>query len=295
MRTPSGLAYALAARDGGRRQPAASRLPPRRLDPRRALRAARRALRAAAPEGVERSARGAALGRPVEQRLVRAPRARRGARHPARHAPTTCYPSGGRLARRGDGGAAAPVDVVYRRTDEDRLRDDRGRAAPGSPSVLLGPLPRRAPRACVNAVRQRASPTTSSPTPTSRRWSASTCGEEPLIESVPHLRPRRSRASSTASSPRIDELVVKPRSRLRRRAASSSARASARATREDVRREVARARPTRCVAQETVMLSTHPTVCGGRLVPRHVDLRPFVIGGGEHVAVTAPAGSPGSR
>jgi uncharacterized circularly permuted ATP-grasp superfamily protein len=38
-----------------------------------------------------------------------------------------------------------------------------------------------------------------------------------------------------------------------------------------------RARPERFVAQETVAMSRHPTVCGGRLEPRHVDLRPFVI------------------
>jgi uncharacterized circularly permuted ATP-grasp superfamily protein len=29
------------------------------------------------------------------------------------------------------------------------------------------------------------------------------------------------------------------------------------------------------------MLSTHPTVIEGRLEPRHVDLRPFVVGGGD--------------
>ena len=28
-------------------------------------------------------------------------------------------------------------------------------------------------------------------------------------------------------------------------------------------------------------LCTHPTVCDGRLEPRHVDLRPFVFGTGE--------------
>jgi uncharacterized circularly permuted ATP-grasp superfamily protein len=38
-----------------------------------------------------------------------------------------------------------------------------------------------------------------------------------------------------------------------------------------------RRRPQHFVAQEMVALSTHPTVCGGRLRPRHVDLRPFVV------------------
>jgi uncharacterized circularly permuted ATP-grasp superfamily protein len=31
------------------------------------------------------------------------------------------------------------------------------------------------------------------------------------------------------------------------------------------------------VAQETIMLSRHPTVIDGRLEARHVDLRPFVF------------------
>ena len=37
-----------------------------------------------------------------------------------------------------------------------------------------------------------------------------------------------------------------------------------------------------------VALSTHPTVVKGRLEPRHVDLRPFVIGG-DHESAVAPA------
>jgi uncharacterized circularly permuted ATP-grasp superfamily protein len=38
-----------------------------------------------------------------------------------------------------------------------------------------------------------------------------------------------------------------------------------------------RRRPDGFVAQETVQLSSHPTVCEGRLRPRRVDLRPFVV------------------
>jgi carboxylate-amine ligase len=34
------------------------------------------------------------------------------------------------------------------------------------------------------------------------------------------------------------------------------------------------------VAQEVVALSSHPTLDGGRLEPRHVDLRAFVYVGG---------------
>jgi uncharacterized circularly permuted ATP-grasp superfamily protein len=38
-----------------------------------------------------------------------------------------------------------------------------------------------------------------------------------------------------------------------------------------------RAAPEDYVAQRLVRLSTHPTVVGGALEPRHVDLRPFVL------------------
>jgi len=37
--------------------------------------------------------------------------------------------------------------------------------------------------------------------------------------------------------------------------------------------------PSAWMAQQPVALSTHPTVVDGRLAPRHVDLRPFVVGG----------------
>jgi carboxylate-amine ligase len=53
------------------------------------------------------------------------------------------------------------------------------------------------------------------------------------------------------------------------------------ATREqlDAARAAIARDPAGWIAQEPVALSTHPTVVDGRLEPRHVDLRPFVIGG----------------
>ena len=51
-----------------------------------------------------------------------------------------------------------------------------------------------------------------------------------------------------------------------------------------VEREIRR-NPRRYVAQETIALSRHPTVCGSRLEPRHVDLRPFVLTAGDDVSV----------
>lgn len=49
-----------------------------------------------------------------------------------------------------------------------------------------------------------------------------------------------------------------------------------------------RRHPERFVAQETVTLSTHPTVQQGALVPRHVDLRPFALS--SDAGVTVPPG-----
>ena len=42
------------------------------------------------------------------------------------------------------------------------------------------------------------------------------------------------------------------------------------------RRSAIAAEPDRLVAQEVVALSSHPTLSGTRLQPRHVDLRAFV-------------------
>jgi uncharacterized circularly permuted ATP-grasp superfamily protein len=39
--------------------------------------------------------------------------------------------------------------------------------------------------------------------------------------------------------------------------------------------------PSNYIAQPTLTLSTAPTLCGDALVPRHVDLRPFVLSGDE--------------
>jgi len=43
--------------------------------------------------------------------------------------------------------------------------------------------------------------------------------------------------------------------------------------------------PRNYIAQPALRLSTAPTLCSGRLEPRHLDLRPFVLSG-EHGYVT---------
>ena len=80
---------------------------------------------------------------------------------------------------------------------------------------------------------------------------------------------------------RIDELVIKPRTGH----GGYGVVIGPHAQHEDLRRTAAAlaAAPERFVAQETVMLSRHPTVTDGRLELRHIDLRPFAISSGEHV------------
>jgi uncharacterized circularly permuted ATP-grasp superfamily protein len=53
----------------------------------------------------------------------------------------------------------------------------------------------------------------------------------------------------------------------------------------DHMRDVLVAEPRNWIAQEVVQLSTSPTQVGDRLLPRHVDLRPFAIDDGERVWV----------
>src|SRR5207245_8987942 len=99
-------------------------------------------------------------------------------------------------------------------------------------------------------------------------------GEEPLMRSVRtyDLTVPATRARVLG---RLDELVIKPRAGF----GGHGVVVCAHATDGDRRRAGAlvRGAPTRCVAQETVLLSCHPTIVGGGLAPRHVDLRPFVI------------------
>jgi uncharacterized circularly permuted ATP-grasp superfamily protein len=54
---------------------------------------------------------------------------------------------------------------------------------------------------------------------------------------------------------------------------------------QDEFRDAIRANPRDFIAQPTIQLSTHPTFVDGKLEPRHVDLRPFVLCG-EKVVVT---------
>jgi uncharacterized circularly permuted ATP-grasp superfamily protein len=184
----------------------------------------------------------------------------------------------GRLFARTDDGLV-PVDVVYRRTDEDRLFDEAG-APTALAEVLLGPLEAQT-LGCVNAfgtgvaddklvhcyVEEMV-----------RFYLA----EEPLLASVPTHDPSQPGVLEMTLE-RIEELVVKPRSGHGGIGVVVGPRADRQAL-ADVSRELGAA-PERFIVQETVDLSREPTVCGDQLEPRHVDLRPFTFAVGERIEV----------
>jgi uncharacterized circularly permuted ATP-grasp superfamily protein len=277
LRTPSGIAYAV-----GTREVLAAHLPPpgglrvRPLDD--AFESLGRALIAAAPEGAgeqpfvvllsdgERNSafyEHATLARALDLPLVLL---------------GDLSVRAGRLYAQLAQGERA-VDVVYRRTDEDQLCDERGEPTDIA-RVLLEPV-LAGTLACVNAfgtgvaddkllhayVEQMV-----------RYYLA----EEPLLRSVPTYDPAQPETLEMILD-RIDELVIKPRSGHGGYGVVIAPHARA----EDVRKaaEELAAAPERFVAQETVMLSRHPTVVDGRLQPRHIDLRPFAISSGDEVHV----------
>ncbi|HEX4564654.1 MAG TPA: circularly permuted type 2 ATP-grasp protein, partial [Solirubrobacteraceae bacterium] len=102
-------------------------------------------------------------------------------------------------------------------------------------------------------------------------------GEEPLLENVrTYLLSDPEQLEHVLA--RVHELVIKPTGESGGRGVLIGPHAGEQEI--ERMRDVLRARPDKWIAQELVRLSTMPTVGdGGRLVPRHVDLRPFAVFG----------------
>lgn len=284
VRTPTMLAYALAARDlvagrlGAVPAPAPA-LVPAPLPVRDAAReAALRMLRAAAPhlpdpvvavldDGPASSVRWeiAALAELLEVPEVQPQQLRR---------------RGERLVLP-DGRA---VDVLWRRTSEERLRDDAGRLNQLG-ELLLEPL-RAGAVSVVNAFGTGVADDKRT-YPYVEDLVRFFTGQEPLLRSVPAY-DLGEPAQLAAVLPRLHELVVKPRSG----SGGHGVLIGPRASREQLARSraVVEADPGEWVAQEPVALSTHPTVVDGQLVPRHVDLRPFAFADGAGGFTVLPGG-----
>ena len=177
------------------------------------------------------------------------------------------------------GAGHRPIDIVYRRTDEEHLGDSAG-GLTAIGEALVEPL-RAGTLALVNAPGAGVADDK-----LTHAYAGDLirffCGEEPRLPSVTthDLGDAGVRAEALA---RLDELVIKPRAA----AGGAGVLLGPGATVEELRRarETIEERPHDWVAQETVALSTHPTVIGDRLAPRHVDLRPFTFFDGRRARV----------
>src|SRR3954452_5936166 len=163
------------------------------------------------------------------------------------------------------------VQVIYRRTNEDRLRRDGGE--PTALGELLLDALRAGTVAVVNAFGTGVADDKAI-YPYVDDMVRFYLREDPLVRSVPTWDLGEPQARAEVLD-RLDELVIKPRDGYGGTGVVIGPRASGEQLR-DVCAEVER-RPDAYVAQELVRLSSHPTVIGGRLVPRHVDCRPFVF------------------
>jgi uncharacterized circularly permuted ATP-grasp superfamily protein len=185
---------------------------------------------------------------------------------------------GDRLEARAADGRRRPVDVVYRRCNEDRLRDARGaRTALGE--ALLEPW-LAGNVAVVNGFGTGVAD--------DKLIHAHVedmvrfyLDAEPLIAAVPTLALGEP-ANLDLVLGELRAHVVKPRFGH----GGAGVVVCAHAARDELERmcDVIRRDPAQFIAQPLVALSCHPTVVdGGRLEPRHVDLRPFVFSAGVKI------------
>jgi uncharacterized circularly permuted ATP-grasp superfamily protein len=170
------------------------------------------------------------------------------------------------------------VDVVYRRTNADRLDTPVGR-------MLLEPL-REGRIGVVNAFGTGVADDklTHAYVEDIIRFYED---EEPLLSSVETFDLGRPEVLERAMDV-FEELVVKPRGGYGGQGVAILPHAEPWDI-EAVRQAVLE-RPTDFIVQRMVMLSCHPTVVDGRLEPRHIDLRPYVFLGRDDEVRVAPGG-----
>jgi uncharacterized circularly permuted ATP-grasp superfamily protein len=171
------------------------------------------------------------------------------------------------------------IDVIYRRTNADRLDSDIGR-------LLIEPV-RAGTLGLVNQYGTGVADDklTHAYVEQMIRFYV---GEEPVLRSVPTYDLAQPKQLEEALDV-FDELVLKPRAGHGGVGVLIAPHASS----EDIEatRAAVIAEPSAWIAQRLVMLSTHPTVVeGGRLAPRHIDLRPFVFLGEGATPRVLPGG-----
>jgi len=163
------------------------------------------------------------------------------------------------------------VDVIYRRLDEDRLCDPQGNLT--ALGELLLPALRSGRLRCANAFGTGLADDKLTHAYVERMIEFY-LGEEPRLRSVPSFDLSDEEGRARAME-RLDELVIKPRGGF----GGHGVTIMPRATEPERRRAIGllRRRPEQFIAQETIEISSHPTVCGAGLQPRRIDLRPFVV------------------
>jgi uncharacterized circularly permuted ATP-grasp superfamily protein len=167
-------------------------------------------------------------------------------------------------------GRPRAIDLVYLRTDQDRFS--------GTPLEFLIEPCVRGTVAVVNAPGSGVADD-KSVHPYVDDLVRFFLDEEPLLPSV------RSRPAAEIDD--LDDFVVKPRGEMGGEDVVIWRDADA-STRRRLR-DAIDAEPERFVAQELVTLSVHPTVCDGRLEPRHIDLRPYALLGADGARVLPAA------
>lgn len=275
LRTPSGFAYAIAARRAITELLPAGAPAPRPIGDVTAE-LLTRTVRAAAPPGCEE---------PFVVLLTDGP----GNVAYYEHADAAQWLGGrlvtlGDLERRGDelrirsdagADAGRVVDVLYRRTDEDRARDDDGELTDVARLVLEPWLCGRL--GLVNAFGNGVADDKMVHGHV-EDFIRFYLGEEPKIRSVPtHTFTTPEACRDTIG--RLRELVVKPRHGHGGNGIVIGAHAEWKDL-ERLAKELER-NPQGYISQPIVALSRHPTVIDGALAPRHVDLRPFAFCTGD--------------
>jgi len=178
---------------------------------------------------------------------------------------------GDRLLHRDERGGEHGIDVVYRRCDEDRIFDEHGEQTLVGERLLE-------PWLAGNIAIVNGFGTGVADDKLAHGYVEEMVRfyleEEPLLRSVPTLDlTRDENLGRLLEAP--EEYVVKPRAGQ----GGGGVVVCAHADQRELQRCLAdvRERPDSFVAQPLIALSTVPTVIGDSLVPRHVDLRPFIF------------------
>jgi uncharacterized circularly permuted ATP-grasp superfamily protein len=271
LRTPSGFEYALAARRALTEALPAGCPEPQPVDP-ITYELLDEALRAAAPPGVTDPSMVVLTDGPGN--VAHREHARAAAELDIPLVTLDqLVPDGDRLCVRLGDGVERRIDVVYRRSNEDRVRDQHGRITAVAqalvPPWLAGDL------GLVNAFGNGLADDKLVHGHV-EDFVRFYLGEEPLVRSVP-----TSGFTGDDQEPpfreRLRTEVVKPRHGHGGKGVVIGPRAADHEL-DQLAGEVARD-PGSYISQPTVALSRHPTVIEGELEPRHIDLRAFAFCG----------------